>query len=74
MADCDVSQFPVMTFYYKNWRGEKGYRRVVNPEIVYKETEYHKGLQFILKGFDLDKQDFREYAMADIIEYIREVK
>ena len=63
-----------MTFYYKNWRGEKGYRRVVTPEIVYKETEYHKGLQFILRGFDLDKQDFREYAMADIIEYIREVE
>lgn len=66
--------FPVMRFYYRNWKGEEGYRRVVNPEILYKESEYHKGMQFILRAFDLDKDDFREFAMADIIQYIREEK
>lgn len=65
---------PVMVFFYRNWKGEQGYRRVVNPKIVYKESKYHKGMQFIIEAFDIDKQDFRDFAMCDIIEYIREDK
>jgi len=61
---------PVLEFYYRNYRGELGYRKVQDPKLSFKETEHHKGQQWIMTAFDLDKQDFREFAVKDIIEFL----
>jgi len=54
---------------YKNYRGESGLRKIFPFEIFYGKNEYHKEEQWLMKVWDLDKEDFREYALKDIIEW-----
>lgn len=61
---------PVLQFYYKNYKGEFGYRKVQNPVLSFKETEHHKGAQWIMTAYDMDKDAMREFAVKDIIEFI----
>ena len=58
----------IITFLYKNWKGKTSYRECVVMGVFYGETEYHKGKQFLLKGFDLDKNEERIYAIKDMSE------
>jgi len=53
-------------FAYVNWRGEKSSRRVIPHSIYFGSTEWHKEDQWLLKGWDVDKEAEREYAMSDI--------
>lgn len=62
------AQLPVLKFYYKNYRGEQGVRSVQDPKWRYGSTEYHPTPQWLIDGFDLEKQDFRSYAAKDIVE------
>lgn len=55
-----------LKFYYTNWKGESSYRTVQDPELWYGESQYHKGKQWFLKAFDVEKQDFRDFALKDI--------
>jgi len=34
-------------------------------------TEYHKEEQWLLRAWDVDKQDYRTYALKDILEWIK---
>lgn len=66
-----MESMPVMKFYYRNWRGETGYRAVTGtPVIWYGESSYHKGPQWFMKAYDVDKDDIRDFALKDIIEYL----
>lgn len=62
-----------LKFFYRNWRGECGYRTVEGPVMWYGSTTYHKEFQWFIRGYDLEKQDFRDFAVNDIIEFVREV-
>ncbi|MCM3387261.1 hypothetical protein M3649_03830 [Ureibacillus chungkukjangi] len=53
-------------FDYVNWRGEKGHRRTEVNMLYFGSTEYHPEEQWLLDGFDLDKSDFRTFAMKDM--------
>lgn len=65
---------PPIKFYYKNWRGEYGYRTVHGvPTFWYGNTQHHKDPQWFLRAFDADKQDFRDFAVNDIVEFIKEI-
>lgn len=70
------SEFRTLTFFYKNWRGEQGYRTVKGvPLIWYGNTEYHKEDQWFLKAYDVEKDAIRDFALADIVEFLKgEVK
>lgn len=61
-------------FTYKNWKGITSVRRIDKKSIVIKfsESEFHKedGEQWIMDAYDLDKNDFREFAIKDIVGYI----
>ncbi len=59
-------------FFYKNWRGESAWRRVKPVDIRYGSTEYHKEPQWVLRAFDLDKAEFRDFAMSCISEWTGE--
>jgi hypothetical protein len=56
----------VVKFDYTNWEGKKGTRTVMVNEFFYGSTPYHKEPQFILDGFDLDKEAKRGYALKDV--------
>lgn len=62
-----------LTFYYKNWRGEYGYRTVKEPTMWFGSTEFHKEEQWMIKAYDVEKDAIRDFAVNDIIEFIREV-
>lgn len=65
-ADCGFLHFD-----YKNYRGEINYRRAVVQKIEFTSTEYHTDPQWIMRAFDLDKGDFRDFAMRDMKNVLR---
>lgn len=64
---------PPIKFYYKNWRGECGYRTIHGaPMFWYGESPYHKGEQWFIRAFDAEKQNaVRDFAVNDIIEFVK---
>jgi hypothetical protein len=56
----------IIMFNYKNWKDEKGVRTCVVEGIFYGSNAWHKEEQFLLNGFDLDKNEMRVYAMKDM--------
>ena len=50
-------------FTYTNWRGETEVRHVVPTEISHRSTEYYPVPQWIMAGWDKDRQAQREFAM-----------
>ena len=55
---------------YKNWKGETGIRSIIPLNIFYGNTEYHKEEQWLMKVWDLDKKDYRTYALRDVLKWI----
>lgn len=56
-----------LEFIYVNHRGEKLRRRAVplGSGLEFKATAYHPEAQWILRAFDLDKQEVRDFALRD---------
>lgn len=51
---------------YRNHRGEMGERRIIPITTYFGEISYHKGEQWLVTCFDLDRWDYRTYAVKDI--------
>jgi predicted DNA-binding transcriptional regulator YafY len=51
---------------YTNFRGERGYRFIEPVEIYYGSTEFHQEEQWLLVALDIEKQEYRYFAMQDI--------
>ncbi len=51
---------------YINHRGETSVRNIVPIEIVFKSTEYHPEVQWLLRAFDIDRNDERHFAFMNI--------
>ncbi|MFH1290765.1 MAG: hypothetical protein ABIH92_05150 [Nanoarchaeota archaeon] len=59
-----------ITVRYKNYRGKTSDRRIIPLGVSYGSTEYHKEEeQWILRVWDLDKRDYRTYALKDIEQW-----
>jgi predicted DNA-binding transcriptional regulator YafY len=56
---------------YKNWRGESSERNIIPISIKYGSNEYHKDMQWLMRVYDLDKNDYRDYSLRDINEWIK---
>lgn len=55
-----------IVFWYKNYKGEEGYRRVRPISIRYGTSEWHKEPQWLMLAEDLENDKRREFAMRDI--------
>lgn len=55
---------------YKNWKGEVAIRNIIPLEVFYGSTEYHREEQWFMRVWDLDKENFRNYALKDVQEWI----
>lgn len=51
---------------YRNWRGEVGQRRILPRQIEFKATEWHPEPQWIMHAWDLDKKEWRDFALKDM--------
>ena len=51
---------------YTNYRGEQSVRTIKPIKIWFGENEWHKGEQWFLKAYDLDKNAERDFALIDI--------
>lgn len=58
-----------LRFYYKNYKGVHSMRTVEAPMMWYGQTEYHKKMQWFIKAYDVEKEDFRDFAVSDIIHF-----
>lgn len=59
-----------LKFTYRNHRGEVGERRVIPNGLVFGSTQWHPEMQWLLRGFDLDRNDDRDFAIFDIIAFV----
>lgn len=59
----------LVCFKYKNYKGEICIRKVRPIEIWFGSTIYHPENQWLLKAFDVDKNDYRNFAIKDIQEW-----
>lgn len=55
---------------YKNYKGEVAERSILPMEVLFGSNEYHTSPQWLLKVFDLEKKDYRTYALKDIQRWI----
>lgn len=56
----------LITFEYKNHRGEEATRTARVIKVCWGETPYHSGEQWIFTGYDFDRQANRDFAMKDM--------
>lgn len=61
-----------LRFFYKNWRGDSAYRTIKGvPVFWFGQTAYHKEPQWFIKAYDVDKDAVRDFALLDIIEFVK---
>jgi predicted DNA-binding transcriptional regulator YafY len=53
-------------FVYTNWQGVKESRRVIARYVWFGTTPHHLEPQWLLEAFDMDKRDYRTFALSDI--------
>lgn len=53
-------------FWYRNYKGEEGYRRVLPISIRYGTSQWHPEKQWLMLADDLENNKQREFAMRDI--------
>lgn len=69
IIDERVDKNPI-AFKYKNWKDKISNRTVIPIDIWYGVSDFHDGEQWFLKAYDYDKEDIRNFAIKDILEYI----
>lgn len=68
-------QTNVVRILYTNYKGETSWRRIVPYKgMRFEATEYHTVPQWILHTVDIDKRDYRSFAMQDIYFWLPEEK
>ena len=63
------SEDEVVTFTYKNYKGENRTRKVVPHQLDFCVTQWHKEKQWFLVAWDIEKEEFRKFAIKDITDW-----
>lgn len=59
-----------LSLIYKNYKGVVSERTVLPIKIYYGLTEYHREICYIIHCFDLDKKQYRDFKLTDIIKFL----
>lgn len=51
---------------YTNYRGETAQRTVIPDNFWFGETEWHRGSQWFMDAYDIDRHAIRSFALADV--------
>lgn len=65
MSDEILTGGPKVSFHYRNWRGIESVRTVTPVSIRFGSSEYHPETQWLLRAYDHQKGDMRDFALAD---------
>ncbi len=65
----EATEPKVVGIEYRNHRREVTWRRIVPERIWYGSTPWHPNEQWMLRAFDLDKDEARDFALCDITEW-----
>lgn len=65
-----ISRGTVIEFDYVNWRGVSGHRKAEVMSTFYGSTEHHPEEQWLLKGYDMNKDAVRIFGMRDMSNVI----
>lgn len=57
----------VLTFQYRNWRGQVSMRRAFPERIWFGTTAWHDEPQWFLHAFDFAKNAARDFALRDMV-------
>ena len=61
---------PELVFWYRNYRGEEGYRRAIPLKFFFGSTEWHEKPQMLMRAFDVEKNAERDFAVADMSGFV----
>lgn len=64
-----ASKVKPLTFLYKNWKGETRQRIIEPVKIWFGSTEYHPEPQWLLKAYDVEKREHRDFALNDVVHW-----
>lgn len=66
-----VSTKEILRFKYRNWRGDIRDRSVIPVRTTVASSEYHNFGKpcWIMTAFDTEKNELRDFALKDILEY-----
>lgn len=59
-----------LIFWYRNYKGEEGMRRVRPLGIRHGSSEWHKEPQWLMRAYDLENHKEREFAMRDMSGFV----
>jgi len=60
---------PAISILYVNHRGVKAWRKIVPSRMWYGVTIWHPAEQWFVDAFDVERDSFRTFAIADIVEW-----
>ncbi len=66
MENQSLSPQKAIRVIYTNWKGQTQERSIIPIEFVWGSTEWHPHEQWLIKCWDMDRQDYRLYAFKDI--------
>lgn len=55
-------------FTYTNWKGKTSLRRASFEQLLYGSNEWHTEPQWLLYGWDENKQDYRTFALKNMTD------
>lgn len=56
-----------ISMVYTNYKGETSTRRIVPGNIYWGKTKWHPEDQWLMKAFDLDKWESRDFVLKDCL-------
>ena len=59
-----------IVFWYRNYKGDEGYRRVRPLSIRFGTSEWHQEQQWLMLADDLENKKTREFAMRDMSGFV----
>jgi hypothetical protein len=62
----EVKEGDLINFMYTNWKGVLSKRQAIIKGFLFGANDYHPEYQFFIIGFDLDKLEYRHFAVKDI--------
>lgn len=60
---------PILSFLYKNYKGDVSLRQVTSPKIFFGDSEYHGDNTWLMEAYDVNKQEMRTFHLPDIINF-----
>lgn len=61
----------ILEFGYTNHKGIYAKRRVLPAHIYHGTSKYYMERQWLLHAYDLDKKDYRDFALVKMVQGIK---